>query len=51
MMLHTNLWKCLKNKIITLEVIKVNNTMEVNIKEYKKITGLYWMDKWIYIER
>lgn len=49
MMLHTNLWKSLKNKIITLEV--KNNTMEVNIKEYKKITGLYWMDKWIYIDR
>lgn len=49
MMLHTNLWKCLKNKIITLEV--KNNTMEVNIKEYKKITGLYWMDKWTYIDR
>lgn len=49
MILHTNLWKCLKNKIIILEV--KNNTMEVNIKEYKKITGLYWMDKWIYIDR
>lgn len=43
MILCKNLWKC----VWKIQEVK-SNTMEVNIKEYKKkIIGLYWKNRYV----